>query len=217
MSSTFNKDPLEAFRRDAWPFRHDEFDLWPAHMRPPMHMRSSHLAFGPLMLPLAMASTVASTAIGAAGQMQAGQNAEAMGRYQNLEYQQQAETATATGQRSMLEERRKVGLVQSTLQARAAGDGGTATAPSTLNVSGQIAKRGEYNALMDLSQGENQAAGLTNMGSAAKYGGQIANEGDMYSAAGTIAGGAGSLAQTYMYGTGKLPQYAGLSNPLLTG
>ena len=166
-------------------------------------------AFGPAMLPLALASTVASAGIGAAGTIAAGNNAAAMGRYQNQEYTQQAETATATGQRAMLEERRKTGLVESTLQARAAGGGGSATSNSTLNLSRQIAGRGEYNALMDLSQGQNQAAGLTNMGQAAQYGGNIAKTGDMYSAAGTIAGGAGSFANTYMYGTGKMPGYAG--------
>ena len=124
-------------------------------------------AHGPLMMPLAIASTVASTAMGAAGTMAAGDNAVAMGKYQAAEYEQQAESATAMGQRSMLEERRKAGLVESTLQARAAGGGASATAPSTLNVAGEIAKRGEYNALMDLSSGQNQAAGLTNMGQAA--------------------------------------------------
>ena len=170
-------------------------------------------AFGPLMLPLAIASTVASTAIGAAGQMAAGRNAAAMGQYQSQEYAQQGETATATAQRAMEEERRKTGLVESTLQARAAGGGGSATAPSTLNVGGQIARRGEYNALMDLSQGENQQAGLTNQGQAAAYGGQIAQQGDTYSAIGTIAGGAGSFARTMMMGSGGMPQYS-TNNPL---
>ena len=165
-------------------------------------------AHGPVMMPLAIASTVASTAIGAAGTMAAGDNAVAMGKYQAAEYEQQAESATAMGQRSMLEERRKAGLVESTLQARAAGGGASATAPSTLNVAGEIAKRGEYNALMDLSSGQNQAAGLTNMGQAAMYGGKIAQEGDMYSAAGTIAGGAGSLTRTLM-GGGGVPPYGG--------
>ena len=173
-------------------------------------------AFGPLMLPLAIASTVASTAVGAAGQMAAGQNAAAMGQYQAQEYEQQGETATATAQRSMEDERRKTGLVESTLQARAAGGGGSATAPSTLNVAGNIAKRGEYNALMHLSEGENQQAGLENQGQAAAYGGKIAQMGDTYSAAGTIAGGAGSFARTMMMGSGGMPQYAS-NNPLAGG
>lgn len=169
-------------------------------------------ASGPAMLPLALASTIASAGIGAAGTLAAGNNAAAMGQYQNQEYQQQAETATATGQRAMLEERRKTGLVESSLQARAAGAGGTATDPSVLGLGSQIAKRGEYNALMDLSQGQNQAAGLENQGSAAVYGGKIAKIGDEWSAAGTLAGGAGSFARTLQYGS--LPQYSQVGAPL---
>ena len=171
-------------------------------------------AFGPAMLPLALASTVASAGIGAAGTLAAGNNATAMGQYQSAELGQQAQTATATGQRAMLEERRKTGLVESSLQARAAGSGGTSTDPSVLNLGANIAKRGEYNALMDLSQGQNQAAGLENQGSAAKYGGQIAKIGDEYTAAGTIAGGAGSFANTLRFGQNSLPQYSSSGGPL---
>lgn len=159
--------------------------------------------FGPMVLPIALGSTVASTAIGAIGQVNAGQNAAAMGQYQSAEYAQQADTATATAQRGMEEERRKAGLVESTLQTRAAGGGGSATAPSTLNVGSQIAKRGEYNALMTLSAGQDQSAGLTNQGQAAAYGGRIAQQGDDMSAIGTIAGGAGSFARTLQYGMGR--------------
>lgn len=202
------KDPLEVFRKDQWPFRHDEFDLWPVHMRPPMHMRSGFLAFDPItMTALSIGSTLVATGVGAAGTLAAGQNSEALGRYQNQEYQQQADTATATGQRAMLEERRKTALVESTLTARAAAQGGSPTAPSTLALGRQIAGRGEYNALMDLSQGENQAAGLKGEGQAAEYSGELANEGDVYSAAGTIAGGAGSMLRNYQMGSGKMPNY----------
>lgn len=173
-----------------------------------MHMRTGRLAFDPVtMTGISLAATAASAGIGAAGTIAAGNNAAAMGQYQQKEYEQQAETATATGQRSMLEERRKTGLVESSLQARAAGAGGTATDPSVLGLGSQIAKRGEYNALMDLSQGQNQAAGLQNQGNAAVYGGTIAQEGDQWSAAGTLAGGVGSFANTLRYGQGKLPSY----------
>ena len=171
-------------------------------------------AHGPAMLPLALASTVISTIAGGAGQIAAGNNAAAMGQFQQQEYIQQGETATATAQRAMLEERRKTGLVESTLQARSAGASGSSTDPSTINLGGQIAKRGEYNALMTLSQGQNQQAGLTNMGDAALYGGEIAKQGDDMAAIGTIAGGAGSFARTYGYGYGSMPQYAGNSFPL---
>lgn len=210
MSLSFDKYEVTALRRSEWPFRHDEFDEWPVHMRPPIHMRSRELAFDPVtMTAISLGATAAGTIAGGAGALSAGQNAQAMGRYQNLEYTQQAETATATGQRAMIDERRKTSLLESTVQARAAAGGGSATAPSTLNIQRNIAGRGEYSALMDLSQGENQAAGLTNMGQAARYGGQIAEIGDDYSAAGTIAQGAGSFASTYGRATGRIPPYGG--------
>ena len=168
-------------------------------------------AFDPAtMMTIAAVSSIASATIGAAGQLVAGANAAAMGRYQQKEYAQQAETATATGQRAMLEERRKEGLVESSLQARAAAAGGTSTDPSTLNLGGKIAGRGEYNALMDLSQGQNQAAGLTNMGEAARYSGQIAQQGDTWSAAGTMASGVGSMFTDLSYAKGGLGGYAGM-------
>jgi hypothetical protein len=214
MSSTFRKGDLERFRKDHWPHCHDEFDNWPRHMRPPMHMRSMALAFDPItMTVISLAGTAISTGIGAAGTIAAGQNAQAMGRYQQAQYAQQAENSTATAQRSAQEDRRQTGLVQSKLQALSAAQGGSATDPSVLKLSGDIAGRGEYKALMDLSSGEDQAAGLTNMGAAAKYGGDLAKQGDELSAAGTIASGIGSFASNYRTGLGKTAPYGG-PNPV---
>ena len=159
---------------------------------------------------LGAVGTVASLAgagLGAAGTLAAGNNAKAMGIYQQKEYNMQADTATATGQRGMLEERRKAGLVQSRLVAQAGASGVDPTSGSVLSLSGDIAKRGEYNALMDLSQGQNQAAGLRNQGSAARYGGNIAQEGDEWGAAGTLAGGVGSAFRGLSYASGGSPTY----------
>jgi hypothetical protein len=166
---------------------------------------------------LAVGSTVVAGGLGAAGTIAGGQNAKAMGQFQQAEYAQQGETATATAQRAMLEQRREGTLVESTLQARSAGQGTTSTDPSTLNLGRQIAGRSEYSALMDLSQGENQQAGLTNMGAAAAYGGNIAQTGDMYSAYGTIAGSAGSAFRTLSYGnpSGMPNLNLGGANPIM--
>jgi hypothetical protein len=137
----------------------------------------------------------------AQGDLAAGQNAEALGVYQQGEYEQQAEQAFAMGQRSMEDEQRTEQYTMSTLIAKGAGGGVAATSPSTLNVARQIAGRGEYNALLALSQGEDQAAGLMGMGYAAKYQGDIAQYssqwqalGAQYSGVGALYSGAGSLA-----------------------
>ena len=170
------------------------------------------VTFDPLTA-TALVATAASTAIGAAGQFSAGQNAAAMGRYQQAEAVQQAETSTATGQRAMLEERRKGELVESTLQARAGASGGTSTDTSVLKLGSDIRGRSEYNALMDLSQGQNQAAGLYNMGQGYRYGGQVAQMGDNLSGIGTIASGVGSMARTYAYGSGSSGYGGNFSGP----
>lgn len=161
-------------------------------MRPPLRFATTALAFGPLLAPVAIGASLLSAGIGAAGTIAGGRNAAALGQYQQGEYNQQAQTAVATGQRNAQDQQYQNRLVQSTLQARAAGSGASATSASTLGLSADIAKRGEYKSLMDLSQGQNQAAGLENIGQAARYGGTIAQQGDAYAAAGTIAGGIGS-------------------------
>lgn len=146
------------------------------------------------ILPIAsLALGAIGTAVSAAGTIAAGQNAQAMGNFQQQEYAQQAESDVATGQRKMLDQNRRTQLVQSTLQARAAGAGLNPAVGSTNVDSQQIAGRGTYNALMDLSQSQNAAAGLTNMGSGARYGGDLAAAYAPYGAIGSIASGASSM------------------------
>jgi hypothetical protein len=168
--------------------------------------------FGPLMAAapaLSMAATGIGAGISAAGTLAAGANAQQMGQFQQQEYEQQAETATATGQRAMLEDQRQGQIVGSQLQARAAASGASATSPSTINLAGRIAGRSEYDSLMNLSQGENQAAGLTNMGDAAKYQGDLSEAMAPWSAAGTLAGGAGSMFRTLAYKNPSTPLFGG--------
>ena len=149
---------------------------------------------------LALGMSAIGAGVSAAGTMAAGNNAAALGQFQQQEYNAQAQTAMATGQRSMLEQERQTALVQSQLQARAASSGASATGGSPLSLSRQIAGQGEYNALMDLSQGQNQAVGLTNMGDAAKYQGDLQQSMAPMSAIGTVAGAAGGAFRTLAYG-----------------
>lgn len=194
MSATF-KDPFEAFRKDEWPFRHDEFDAWPRHARPPMHLRSSHLAFDPLTAASLIATGVG-TAISAGGSIAAGQNAQKLGQFQSQELTQQAETDVATSQRKMLEAQRKGGLLQSELVARAAGGGANPAVGSDVKLASDIAGRTQYQSLMDLSQGQNAGAGLTNQASGDLYSGNLSAAYAPYAAIGSIASGAGSMAGT---------------------
>lgn len=159
------------------------------------------VVFDPFTMTLAsLGMTAAGAGASAAGTIAAGNNAAALGQFQQQEYNAQAQTALATGQRSMLEQERQTGLVQSQLQARAASSGASATGGSPLSLSRQIAGQGEYNALMDFSQGQNQSVGLTNMGDAAKYQGDLSKSMAPMSAFGSVAGAAGSAFRTLSYG-----------------
>lgn len=153
----------------------------------------SHIAFGPILGIASLAAGAIGTAVSAAGTIAAGQNAEELGQFQQREYAEQAMGDVATSQRKMLEQRRNTSLVQSQLQARAAGAGLNPAVGSTDKLSGDIAGRGEYNSLMDLSAGRDAAAGLTNMGDAAKYEGDLKESMAPTAALGTIAGGASSM------------------------
>ena len=151
--------------------------------------------FDPLTM-TAMALTAVGTGISAAGTIAAGNNAQQMGVFQQKEYGQQAMDAVATSQRKMLDEQRKGKEIQSQLVARAAGNGLNPATGSVLGLSSQIAGRSTYNSLMDLSQGRNTAAGLTNMGDAARYQGDLTESLAPMEAIGTIASGAGSMFMT---------------------
>jgi hypothetical protein len=148
--------------------------------------------FDPLTM-AAMAMTAIGTGISAAGTIAAGQNAEAMGQFQQKEYAEQGMNDVATSQRKMLDQQRTGKMVQSQLVARAAGAGLNPSVGSVVGLSSQIAGRSTYNSLMDLSQGRNAAAGLTNMGDAARYQGDLTNSVAPMEAIGTIASGAGSM------------------------
>ena len=153
--------------------------------------------FDPITMTIAsIATTAIGTAVSAAGAMAAGQNAQAMGNFQQQEYAQQGENDIATSQRKMLEQQRRTQLVQSTLIARGAGNGENTSVGSDVKLSSDIAGRGTYNSLMDLSQGQNAAAGLTNMGSAAKYQGDLTDAMAPYAAIGDVASGASSMFST---------------------
>lgn len=182
---------FEASRRDEWPFCAGEFDLWPRHMRAPALLQPLVLAFGPLGMVLGVVGSVVS----AAGTIAAGDNAEAMAQFQQQQYAEQAKEHVAAGQRAAEDQNYKTKLVQSALTARAAGSGINPAIGSTNLDSQQIAGRGTYNALMDLSNGQVAAAGLTNEGSAARYQGDLEQSMAPLKALGTIASGAGSFYQ----------------------
>ena len=117
--------------------------------------------------PVTIALGVGGTILSAAGQVQAGwaADANAKAQQQALEYQaKQAEINAgqerASAQRRAMEERRQAGLASSRAKALAAAGGGTLLDPSVVNIMGDLAAEGEYNADVAMYEGEERARDL---------------------------------------------------------
>jgi hypothetical protein len=172
------------------------------------------------MMGASMAMTAIGSGISAVGTIAGGSASETAGRMKQIAANAQAEQETensagelAAAQRRMLDTRMKTQLTQGSLLAKAAGSGFNAATGSMLEDTGEIAQRGEYQALMDVFQGENARTGLLNKAKATRYGGAVeayageqARDASYLAAAGTIAGGAGSMLRTY--GAYTYPQAA---------
>lgn len=176
------------------------------------HRALARPVFDPMtMTATTMALTAGGTALSAMGTIaggsaaaQAGQYAQRSAEFTAQQQEQAAKEARAVGQRSAFEKRREGELLNSKLQARAAASGGGASDPTVLDLSGDIAQRGEYDALTEMFKGESRARGLLDgaeasrmQGAAALYEGQAKRRASHLSAAGTIIGGAGSMFNQY--------------------
>lgn len=163
------------------------------------------------MMGASMAMSAIGGGISAAGTLASGSAAATAGQMKQAaaERQAQQETWNAAGelgasQRRMLDTRLKTKLTESTLTARAAGSGFDASRGSMLAGAGDIAQRGEYQALMDVFNGESGMTGMLNKadatrasGAAEAWAGEQAQDASYLAAAGTIAGTAGSMMKTY--------------------
>lgn len=135
---------------------------------------------------------------------QAGQMQQQATNFQAAQIDSNATQAIAAGQRQAISTTQKTDLTLGTLRANAAGSGVNAGVGSPVDVAGAIAKRGSYNAAMDMFNGEstatglqNQAAGIRYTGQAEAIGGQEQQTASELAAAGTIAGGVGSGLKSY--------------------
>ena len=158
----------------------------------------------------ALALTGAGTAASAMGTLMGGSAAAAAGaaaqqaaEFTARQQKMGAREARSVGQLAMFEKRKETDLLQSKLQARAAASGGGATDPGVVNLTGDIAQRGEYQALTEMYKGESKARGLVDaamasqmQGAAALAEGEAKKRAATMSAVGTILGGAGSMFKT---------------------
>lgn len=120
------------------------------------------------------------------------------GAFKAKQLQQAAEEARASGQRSMFEKQRETGLIESKLASRAAASGAGASDPTVVALGGNIAQRGEYEALLEMYKGENRARGMEDAAKATQL--------ESYTkAAGTLISGAGSSYAQYAKIAAKVP------------
>lgn len=122
----------------------------------------------------------AGTIIGAAGALRKGwgdkgaydaaaKNTLAENQYENKIYKQNAQNAKGAAQRSAIEQDRQAKLAISRAVAVAAGSGAGASDPTVNKLVGDIAARGEYNALSALYSGDSEAQYYQNVMAANKY------------------------------------------------
>lgn len=154
------------------------------------------------MAEIALAATALGGLVSGAGTLIAGSNAKDAAYFKAAQEEQQAQESRAASQRSAMESRRKAGLAISQIQAGAAASGAGAADPSILNVSGNVAARGEYQALADVYKGENRARGLEDQAMGDRMSGDAAMTGALFKSAGTLLSSGGSFYERYqkLYG-----------------
>lgn len=174
-----------------------KYDLW------------SMACFDPVTMAVVSAgATMAGAGVSAMGTIAGGNAAadagirgQAAQEFKAKQEEQAAQESRAVSQRSALDKRHQATLLQSTIQARAAASGGGADDPGVLTLAGDVAGRGEYEALFDMYKGENRARGLIDQaagsrmtGDALFAEGQAKKSASKMAALGTIIGGVGSAA-----------------------
>lgn len=137
------------------------------------------------MAELALAATVIGGAVSAVGTLAAGGAAKDAGYFKAAQEEQAGQESRAASQRASLEQRRQAGLALSKVQAGAAASGAGASDPGILKIAGDIAGRGEYQALTEMYKGENRGRGLEDQAMGDRMSGDAAQEGSYYKAAGT--------------------------------
>jgi hypothetical protein len=113
-------------------------------------------------------SAVGTIASGAAAARQANAQAAAA-EHAALVADQKAMQERAVGQRQSFEKRREAKFAQSTLLARAAASGASATDPTIIKLGSDIAGRAEYYALSQMASGESAAIARENQAQLDRY------------------------------------------------
>lgn len=140
----------------------------------------------------------------AAAQRKAAADNKTMLEFKATQEEQNAQESRAAAQRQSLEKTRQARLLLSSLQARAAAGGGSASDSGVLDIAGKIAARGEYESLMEGYTGENRARGLLDQARADRYAGETGIQGAELAANAAIASGKAQQAASFLSAAGTL-------------
>jgi hypothetical protein len=171
-----------------------------------------HPNFDPAtMMLVGTVAGVAGTAISAGGTIAGGAANQKAANFQASQLETEAGEARAAGRQELAgaqveaeEMKRRKELVLSTLQARAAASGFSATDATTLNLAEEVEEHGTLQEKMALFGGTSrraarfaQARSLDAQGNVVRWGGQVAKKASYIDAASTILGNTSTLALKY--------------------
>ena len=143
---------------------------------------------------LAAVATLASAGLSAMGSIQQGRAQQAALNFEAQQRERQAAEERAASQREAIEKRREANLAMSRQVAVAGASGAGVITPSILDIYGETAQQGEYNAQTALYGGESRARGQMDEAAAARFKGKAARKGSLFEAGGSILSGIGKVA-----------------------
>jgi len=128
------------------------------------------------------------------GSIQQGRAQQAALNFEAQQRERQAAEERAASQREAIEKRHEGAIAMSRQLALASASGAGVVNPSILDIYGETAQRGEYNAQTALYGGESRARGQLDEAAAARFKGKAARTGSFYEAGGSILSGIGKVA-----------------------
>lgn len=140
---------------------------------------------------VAMMATLAATGLQVMGTLQQGQAAKASANFEGKQRERQAAEERAAGQREAIGKRNEADRLISRGKALAASSGAGVVTPSILDIYGDAAGEGEYNAQTALYGGESRARGQIDAANAARFKGKAAYKGSILEAFGQGFSGVG--------------------------
>ena len=144
------------------------------------------------------------TGIQAGAKFAAGQSAKAAGRYNAAAFERAASEERAAAERTATERRKETDRVISKQIAGAAASG-AGFGPSLLDVIGDTAQYGEYQAQADIYGGESRARGLKDKANIARFEGDQAYSGSILEGISGLALGLSRYSNTYGSATRTTP------------